>query len=101
MRCSQPPSGASRHRSIVSSSIEHSSILAPLADLEARGFTVVRTAPDREGRLSPDEIAAAVNADTALVSMALANSEVGTIQDVNAIADTPRRRGRPPKNPAS
>jgi cysteine desulfurase len=74
-------------RTIVSSSIEHSSILAPLTDLESRDVKVVKVAPDREGRLPPDEIAAAIDSDTALVSLGLANSEVGTIQDVTAIAD--------------
>ena len=74
-------------RRIVSSSIEHSSILKPLEALE----NVIRVAPDREGRLSADEIASAIESDTALVSFALANSEVGTIQDVGAIADAAAR----------
>jgi cysteine desulfurase len=74
-------------RTIVSSSIEHSSILGPLTDLESRDVKVVKVAPDREGRLPPDEIAAAIDSDTALVSLGLANSEVGTIQEVTAIAD--------------
>lgn len=74
---------------VVSSSIEHSSILAPLNALE----NVVRIAPDREGRLSADEIAASIDSDTALVTMALANSEVGTIQDVSAIADAASKAG--------
>ena len=74
-------------RTIVSSSIEHSSILAPLTDLESRDVKVVKVAPDREGRLPPDEIAASIDSDTALVSLGLANSEVGTIQEVTAIAN--------------
>jgi cysteine desulfurase len=78
-----------KRRRIVSSSIEHSSILAPLNALE----NVVRIAPDREGRLPPDEIAASVDSDTALVTLALANSEVGTIQDVAPIADAASRAG--------
>jgi cysteine desulfurase len=74
---------------VVSSSIEHSSILVPLNALQ----NVVRIAPDREGRLLPDEITAAIDSDTALVSFALANSEVGTIQDVGAIAEAASRAG--------
>ena len=76
-------------RKVISSSIEHSSILAPLNSLE----NVVKVAPDREGRLPPDEIVAAIDSDTALVSFALANSEVGTIQEVSAIADATSRVG--------
>jgi cysteine desulfurase len=80
-------------RKIISSSIEHSSILAPLADMESRGFAITRIAPDREGRLPHDEIAASIDSDTALVSVALANSEVGTIQDVHALADAASKAG--------
>jgi cysteine desulfurase len=79
----------SSRRNVVSSSIEHSSILAPLTHFE----NVIRVAPDREGRLSPDEIAAFIDSDTALVTFALANSEVGTIQDVSAIADAASKAG--------
>ena len=74
-------------RRIVSSSIEHSSILAPLVDLESRGFEVVKFAPDAEGRILADEIAASIDSATAIVTLALANSEVGTIQEVTAIAE--------------
>jgi cysteine desulfurase len=73
-------------RKIVSSAIEHSSVLTPLADLESRGFEVTRFLPDREGRLPADEIATSIDSDTAMVTLALANSEVGTLQDVGAIA---------------
>jgi cysteine desulfurase len=78
---------------VVSSSIEHSSILAPLADLAAREVKVVKVAPDREGRLPHDEIVASIDSDTALATIALANSEVGTIQEVTAIADAASRAG--------
>jgi cysteine desulfurase len=77
---------ASRRRKIISSEIEHSSILAPLAELERRGFEVVRVAPDSDGRLDPTRVLAAVDSDTALIALGLANSEVGTIQDLAALA---------------
>ena len=83
----------SSRRKLVSSSIEHSSILAALAELEARGSDVIKVVPDREGRLSPEEIVASIDADTALVSIALANSEVGTIQDGAAVAEATARAG--------
>jgi cysteine desulfurase len=76
----------SRRRKIVSSQIEHSSILAPLAELERRGFEIVRVAPDPDGRIDPARVIAALDGETALVSLGLANSEVGTIQDVTPIA---------------
>src|SRR4029077_2773281 len=70
----------SRRRKIISSTIEHSSILAPLAELESRGFDVVRVAPDSDGRIDPARVIAALDSETALVTLGLANSEVGTIQ---------------------
>jgi len=80
-------------RRIVSSAIEHSSILAPLEYLAGRGFEIVRIAPDRDGRIAPVAVAAALDAGTALVTMGLANAEVGTIQDVAAMAEPIARAG--------
>jgi len=81
-----------RHR-IVTSAIEHSSILAPLEYLAGHGFEVVRIASDHEGRIAPAAVAAALDADTALVTMGLANAEVGTTQDVAAMAERVARTG--------
>jgi cysteine desulfurase len=77
---------ASRRLKIISSEIEHSSILAPLAELDRRGFEVVRVAPDSDGRIDPARVAAQLDGETALVTLGLANSEVGTIQDCAPLA---------------
>ena len=84
---------APRRRKIVSSEIEHSSILAPLAELERRGFDVVRIAPDLDGRIDPIRVIAALDSETALVTLGLANSEVGTIQDLAPIAAACEKTG--------
>ncbi|HVA84417.1 MAG TPA: cysteine desulfurase family protein [Candidatus Binataceae bacterium] len=83
----------SARRRIVSSAIEHSSILAPLEYLAGGGFEIIRIAPDRNGRIAPAAVAAALDADTAVVTMGLANGEVGTIQDVAAMAEPIARAG--------
>ncbi|HEY2525884.1 MAG TPA: cysteine desulfurase family protein [Candidatus Binataceae bacterium] len=80
-------------RRIVTSAIEHSSVLAPLEYLAAKGFEVIRLAPDRAGRIAPAAVEAALDSDTVLVSLALANAEVGTIQDVAAMAEPIARAG--------
>jgi cysteine desulfurase len=80
-------------RTVISSSIEHSSILAPLGDLASRGVNVIKVDPDSEGQLPSDQIATSINADTALVTFALANSEIGTLQEVIAVADAASRAG--------
>ena len=77
---------ASRRRKIIASEIEHSSILAPLAELDRRGFQVVRVAPDSDGRIDPARVLDALDGETALVTLGLANSEVGTIQDLAPLA---------------
>ena len=84
---------ASRRRKIISSEIEHSSILAPLAELERRGFDVVRVAPDSDGRIDPARVLAALDGETALVTLGLANSEVGTIQDLAPLASACKGSG--------
>jgi cysteine desulfurase len=77
---------ASRRRKIISSEIEHSSILGPLAELERRGFEIARVAPDSDGRIDPARVIDVLDSETALVTLGLANSEVGTIQDLAPLA---------------
>ena len=86
---------ATRRRRIVSSEIEHSSILSPLLELERRGFEVVRVAPDSDGRIDRERVLEAIgtNRDTALVTLGLANSEVGTIQDLAPLSAACREAG--------
>jgi cysteine desulfurase len=84
---------ASRRRKIISSTIEHSSILAPLTELERRGFDVVRVAPDSDGRIDPARVIAALDSETALVTLGLANSEVGTVQDLAPLSSARKESG--------
>jgi len=80
-------------RRIVTTAIEHSSVLAPLTDLESRGFEVIRVRSDHDGVVDPDALAREVNRETALVSVGLANAEVGAVQTITAIADAAARAG--------
>jgi len=74
-------------RRIITSAIEHSSILAPLAELERSGFNTERLTPDRDGRIDPEQITNALDDNTALVTIALANAEAGTIQQVAGLGE--------------
>jgi cysteine sulfinate desulfinase/cysteine desulfurase-like protein len=80
-------------RRIVSSSIEHSSILSPLEEIERHGFEAVRAGVDTDGRLTQGELRDAINDVTALVTLGIANAEVGTVQDLTEIADKAHRHG--------
>lgn len=82
-----------KRRRIVTSAIEHSSVMAPLAELEAGGFEVTRVSPDRDGCLDPEDLARAIGDDVGLVTIGLVNAEVGTIQDAVAIARASSRAG--------
>ena len=85
--------GAERGRHVIVSAIEHEAVLATAEALAADGacaLTVVGC--DEHGRVDPESVAAAVGSDTLLVSVMLANNEVGTVQDVAAIARLVRER---------
>jgi cysteine desulfurase len=78
---------------IVTSAVEHSSILQPVAELERRGFDVVRLPVDHNGTLSMKGKIDAIDRNTALVTLGLVNSEVGTIQDLLPVAAAAHRSG--------
>ena len=76
----------SGRRKIVSSAIEHSSVIEPLAALQERGFEVVRLPVDGDGHISAGSARDALDSDTALVTLGLANSETGTLQELAPLA---------------
>ena len=71
---------------IVSTVIEHHAILHTLDALKKQGFEYTLVPVDSEGYVSPDDIAAAIRPDTALVSVMYANNEIGTIQPIREIS---------------
>ena len=84
--------GKARGHRIVTSAVEHHAVGHTLRYLEKFGFEVVEVPVDRYGRVDPDHLEAALTDRTILVSVMLANNEVGTIQPIAVIAD--RLRGR-------
>ena len=84
--------GKARGHRIVTSSIEHHAVSHSLRYLEKFGFEIVELPVDRYGRVDPDELDAAATDRTILVSVMLANNEVGTIQPIAEIADRLRAR---------
>ncbi|GAA3761419.1 cysteine desulfurase family protein [Microbacterium kribbense] len=81
---------------VVTLPIEHEAILESVAHLErVHGFTASQVPVDEHGRVEPTAIEAALRADTALVSIGYANNEVGTVQDVAAIAAVTQKHGIP------
>jgi len=77
---------------IVSSTIEHSSVEATVAGLELEGVQVTRVAPQANGIVEAEDVLRAVKPETALVTLAHVNSELGTIQPISKIGDLLMKR---------
>jgi cysteine desulfurase len=78
--------GKARGHRIVTSSIEHHAVGHTLRYLEKFGFEIVEVPVDRYGRVDPDQLDAELTDRTILVTIMLANNEVGTIQPIAEIA---------------
>lgn len=76
--------GGKRH--LVISAVEHPAVMAPARHLAQDGWDLTVLPVDEYGRVAPQQVAAALRADTALVSVMLANNEVGTVQPIQEIA---------------
>jgi len=80
-------------RHVVTSAIEHISVLNACRYLAKRGWDIAYVPVDGEGRLDPDAIARAMRDDTALVSIMAANGEIGTVEPLREIGRAARARG--------
>ncbi len=78
---------------IVSTAIEHHAVLHSLARLEKDGWEVTLLPVDEYGMVTPEQVAAAIREDTCLVTVMLANNEVGTILPVTEIGAVCREKG--------
>ena len=76
-----------RGRHIITTAIEHEAVLETCKYLEKRGFTVTYLPVDKYGTVDLGELEKAITPETILVSVMMANNEVGTIQPLAEIAD--------------
>lgn len=81
---------AGRNDHIITSAIEHKSVLAAASESGAE-LTILR--PDRDGFISPDALRLAIRSHTKLISIEAANGEIGTLQDIAALSAVARERG--------
>ena len=81
-----------RGKHIVISAIEHQSVLHSTKKLEKLGFTISLVPVDKWGMVDAEEVQRAITKETILVSIMLANSEVGTIEPIEDIANICRSR---------
>lgn len=78
---------------IIISSVEHSAVAEPVRQLEMSGWEVTRLGVDTPGRVSPLELQAALRHNTVLVSIIYGQSEVGTLQPIEILANITRSHG--------
>src|SRR3954452_24197057 len=81
-----------RHH-IVTTAIEHPSVLEPIEELARRGHAVTIVPPRRDGVVPAEAVVEALRPDTRLVAMMLANNETGVVQPVAEVARVCRQRG--------
>jgi len=79
-------------RHLVTTAMEHHAVLHPCRTLEVEGFDVTYVGVRPDGIVRPEDVAAAIREDTALVSVMYANNEIGTIQPVKEIGTICRER---------
>ncbi len=78
---------------IISTPIEHPSVINTLDFLKTTGITVEYCPVDRQGRVSPAELEKLIDGDTFLICCMLANNEIGTIQDIRTITKIAHQKG--------
>ena len=88
---------ASAKGHVITSSIEHSSVRGISDELEKRGWEITRLPAYEEGIVRAEDVRAALRPDTLLISVMLANNEIGTLQpieEIGALVREERARGR-------
>lgn len=80
---------------IVTTAIEHESVLQSAQELERQGFDVVYLKPNSKGVITAQQVFDAVNKDTILVTMMYINNEVGTVMPVESIKKAVKKAGSP------
>ncbi|MDT8274072.1 MAG: cysteine desulfurase family protein, partial [Desulfomonilia bacterium] len=80
-------------RDLITSTIEHPCILETSKCLIEKGVNVLYIDVDEYGKVDVDQIRDMVSARTGLVSVMMANNEIGTVQDIEAIADVVHEKG--------
>ncbi len=82
-----------RGNHIITSAVEHPAVTNPLKFLERQGYRITTLPVDTDGRVDPEQVAAAISDQTILISIMHANNEVGTVQPIRVIAEIAHARG--------
>ncbi|NLL96673.1 MAG: cysteine desulfurase NifS [Clostridiaceae bacterium] len=80
-------------RHIITSNIEHPAVMATCEFLKKEGYDLTILPVDSEGLVNPDDVDKAIRPDTILVTIMMANNEIGTIQPIKEIAQICKKHG--------
>lgn len=80
-----------RGKHIITTAIEHHANLNSVKELEAQGYNVTYLQPDKLGRISLDDLKAALQKDTILVSIMMVNNETGAVMPISQMAKLTHR----------
>ena len=78
---------------IITSKIEHASVINTMKDLESKGFKITYLDVDSRGKISIDDLENALDEETILISVIHVNNEIGTIQDIKEIKNLLKAKG--------
>jgi len=81
-----------RGRHLITSSIEHPSVIGPAQHLESRGWRVTYLPVDNDGIIDIEQLKGAISADTSIISLMWANNEIGSLQPIEMIAEIAQER---------
>jgi cysteine desulfurase len=87
--------GGARAGHLITSAVEHHAVLHAAQHLEKRGFAVTYLPVSADGLVDPDDVRRALGPETRLISIMMANNEIGTLQPVEAIARIAAEAGVP------
>lgn len=82
-----------QRKRIITSAIEHHAVLHSCAFLEKMGYDVVYLPVDEKGLVSPESLEKAINEDTVLISIMMANNEIGTLEPIKELSEIAHKRG--------
>ena len=85
------PRGGDKH--VITSAIEHVAVLDPCKFLAANGMELTILPVDRQGLVNPEDVRGALRPETSLITIMLANNEIGSIQPIEEIGKMAREKG--------
>jgi cysteine desulfurase len=77
---------------IITTEFEHHAIMHTCNFLEKQGFEITYLKPDKKGIINPSDLEKAIRKDTILISIMLANNEIGTIQDIKKMVEIAKEK---------